>query len=94
MKEFRAGKHIPRKIASLFEMPDDIVYDLPKVNLIGDVQMYIENHRGIIEYGQETIRISVSIGEIEINGEMLCIRNITREEIHLDGVIKSVSYNR
>jgi sporulation protein YqfC len=68
--------------------------DLPKITLIGNLQLYIENHRGIIEYRPEDIRISVSTGELEVIGRELVIRNISREEIYLDGVIQALRFNQ
>jgi len=90
----KQGRHVQQKLASVLDIPGDIVMDLPKMTIIGNIQLYIENHRGIIEYSSDTIRISVSFGEIEITGENLTIRTITRDEIHLDGVITVVRCNR
>ncbi len=90
MEVNKYNKEVQQKIARLLDIPNDIVFDLPKITIIGNIQLYIENHRGIIEYTPESVRLSVSFGELEISGEMLTIRNITREEIHLDGLIRSV----
>lgn len=90
----RYGRDIQQKISRLLEIPDDIVFDLPKITLIGDVQLYIENHRGIIEYSPRSVRIAVTLGELEIMGESLIIRNISKEEIYLDGRIHSFRFNR
>ena len=88
------SKNIQQKIAHYLDIPQEIILDLPKITLIGDIQLYIENHRGIIEYTSERVRISVALGELEISGEKLIIRNITREEIYLDGHIKSIKFDR
>ncbi|MBZ4653761.1 MAG: sporulation protein YqfC [Bacillota bacterium] len=88
------SKNVQQKIAHYLDIPKEIILDLPKITLIGDIQLYIENHRGIIEYTSEKIRIAIAIGELEIGGEKLVIRNITREEMYLDGHIKSVQFNR
>ena len=88
------NKQIQEKLVRVFELPDDVVYDLPKITLIGDIQFYIENHRGIIEYSPTLVRIAVSIGEVEVSGEMLAIRTITRDELYLDGRIQAIRYLR
>lgn len=82
------------QIAGFLEIPSDILYDLPKITVIGNLQLYIENHRGVIAYNPESIRIAVSAGEVEILGRELVIRNITREEIHLDGLISGLRYHQ
>ncbi len=88
------SKNVQQKIAHYLDIPKEIILDLPKITLIGDIQLYIENHRGIIEYSSKKVRISVAIGELEIGGEQLVIRHITREEMYLDGRIKSIQLNR
>jgi len=82
------------KITGFLELPKEIVYNLPKVTLIGNLQVLIENHRGIIEYSTGKIRISVNAGEIEVNGRDLAICNISRDEICLDGDISELKYHR
>lgn len=82
------------KLTAFLDLPKEIVYDLPKITLIGNLQALVENHRGIIEYGTEKIRISVNAGELEVTGKNLSIRNITRDEIYLDGDIALIKYHR
>lgn len=86
--------NLEQKFAKILDIPNDVVFDLPKITLIGNVQMYIENHKGIIEYLPSVIKVAVNTGEVEVTGEDLTVRNISREEIHLDGLIISINYNR
>lgn len=83
-----------KKITHFLELPKEIVYNLPKVTLIGNLQLVIENHGGIIEYSTGKIRVSVNSGEIEITGNDLAICNISRDEICLDGDISELKYRR
>lgn len=94
MESKKHKKMLQDNIAGLFEIPTDVMFDLPKITLIGNVQLYIENHRGIIEYRPEAIRISVNTGEVEVIGKELIIRTISSEEIYLDGLIQAVKYNQ
>lgn len=88
------SREIQEKLLRALELPDDVVLDLPKVTVIGDIQIYLENHRGIIAYSPTVVRIAVSIGEIQIDGEGLFIRTINRDEIYLEGRIYAVRYQR
>jgi len=88
------SRRIQEQLVRVLELPDDVVYDLPKITLIGDIQFYIENHRGIIEYSPTVVRISVSIGEVEVRGELLTIRTMTRDELYLAERIQAVIYQR
>lgn len=46
------------KTAELFDLPADALAGLPKVELVGDRELRIENHRGILAYGTEEIHVS------------------------------------
>ncbi len=90
----KAGKKKWRKnLADLFEMPQEIVLDLPRLTVVGNLQCYLENHRGIIEYTDERVRVSVNGGEIIVSGQSLVIRYLENEEIAIDGTILSITYD-
>ena len=78
-------------MANYLELPKDLLMNLSRITLIGDIQLHIENHRGIIEYTKEKIRISISMGELVIVGEDLVLRNIFPDEIAVEGKIKALN---
>lgn len=77
-------------LSEALELPKDIVMDLPKVVLIGNIQLNISNHKGIIEYTQNIIRINSSIGIFKIEGENLELKTILLEEIVIIGNIEKI----
>ncbi len=81
-----------RLMTDVLELPKDLVLDLPRVTLIGNVQITLENHRGVILYTDSNVRVAVARGEIVIAGEKLTLRSILHDEIIVDGTINSVSY--
>jgi sporulation protein YqfC len=85
---------VQQSFASLLDIPRDVMMDMPKITIIGDLQVFIENHRGIVEYGPTRVRVGVKAGEVEITGEDLVLRNIYPVEIVLDGREETVRWNR
>jgi len=79
-------------VADFFELPHEVLLDLPRVTLVGNVQLYIENYRGVISYDENQVRLSVNNGEIIIRGEQLQIKNLLEEELLIKGVIGSLTY--
>ncbi|NLK43294.1 MAG: sporulation protein YqfC [Tissierellia bacterium] len=77
-------------ISEAFELPRDIIMDLPKLTVIGDKEASLLNHKGIIEYTQETIRVNTKSGVFKITGEDLEIKTILSEEIIITGRIKKI----
>jgi sporulation protein YqfC len=87
-------RRIQQQFANFLDIPKDIMMDLPKVVMVGDVQVFIENHRGIIVYTSTQVRVNTSIGELEVNGLDLTLRNILPDEIAVEGRVTSVAYRR
>ena len=56
------------------------------------MQLYIENHRGVISYNENEVRLSVNKGEVIIRGEGLQIENLLEEELLIKGMLESLSY--
>ena len=79
-------------LAEFFELPKDIMLDLPRLVLIGNRQLILENHRGIIEYSDEKVRIAVSNGEVMVKGSKLQIRGLFTDELSIEGCIETVEY--
>ena len=77
-------------ITDALELPLDVALDLPKIIVVGDVKVNITNHRGIIEYTNDLIRINSKIGMIKIIGDSLEIKNVLMEEITINGSIKKI----
>lgn len=83
---------IKETISNALELPKDIVLDVAKVTLIGTDTITIENHRGIIEYNEDQIRINTGSGILTINGSKLSIKAILQEEITITGEVFCISY--
>lgn len=85
-------KQFQHQVANFLDIPRDLMMDLPKVVLIGDVQVSIENHRGILVYTPETVRVDTTLGELEVTGFDLSLKNILPDEILVEGKIKTVAF--
>jgi len=82
--------YVKKGISDLLELPRDIVLDLPKITMVGNLQLYIENHKGIIEYSTGIIRVNTRAGMLVITGNKLVIKAILIEEITITGEIEQV----
>ena len=79
-------------VADLLEIPRDLVLDLPKLTVIGRTEIHIENHRGIIEYSLNRIRVNLSRGYLELEGADFEIKALLPDEMHIIGEIRSIRY--
>jgi len=83
---------IKTNFSEILELPKDIILDLPKITLVGNLQLYIENHKGIVEYGSLRIRINTNAGILRILGKNMVIKTIVTEEIIIVGEIESIEF--
>ena len=77
-------------VAELFDLPGDVVAGLPRLEMIGNQQLYLENHLGILGYGQEQIDINTEFGVVRIKGERLTLLAMTAGEVRVGGRVSSV----
>ncbi|WP_432664589.1 sporulation protein YqfC [Wukongibacter baidiensis] len=93
MKEGRM-ENLKANISEALEIPKDILLDLPKVTFIGNLQVNIENHKGIVEYSNDNVRIKIKDGILKVSGMDLVIKTIVTEEIIISGKIASIDFFR
>ncbi|HHW49691.1 MAG TPA: sporulation protein YqfC [Clostridiaceae bacterium] len=89
-EEPKAG--IREKLAEMLELPKEIVMNIPKMTMIGNKDLIIENYKGIIEYESNRIRINTGAGIIKITGDLMTIKEITSEDILVSGNISSLEF--
>ena len=83
-------ENVKYNISEALELPIDIMMDLPKLTVIGNVEAKLLNHKGIIEYTTDTIRINTKSGVFKIIGKDLEIKTILSEEITVVGLIENI----
>lgn len=74
------------------ELPKDVIFDLPRITMIGSYQIYIENHRGVIQFTDQFLHLRLSKGELRLVGKQLVIRTILPEEVLVEGIINEIHY--
>lgn len=78
------------KAALLFSLPVDAVAGVPLVELRGDGQLRVENHRGILAYAPTEIHISGGKMALRVRGAGLELRVMNARELLITGHILSV----
>lgn len=80
------------KIAEKLNIPEDIAEGLPIVTITGKHEIYIENYKGIIEYGPCCVRIQTKNCRINVSGKNLEIVYYTNVDMKISGKIETVCY--
>ena len=64
----------------------------PRVEIIGNSRVVVENHRGIQEYDDGVLRVKCSGCEVRITGDGLTLTAMSLDELAVTGTIVSVEY--
>ena len=72
-------------IADTMALPKDVVMDLPRVSLCGDKEIFIENHKGILEYSSDVLSIKMNDGILSIYGTNIRILEMQSDRLVING---------
>ena len=78
------------RTAEMFDLPADGIAGVPRLELVGDGELRVENHKGILAYGREEIHVSGGIYLIKISGQDLELRAMTGIELLITGKIAQI----
>lgn len=91
MEEKVRRRGFAEKMAQIFDLPADAVAGLPLIELCGDKQLRVENHRGILAYDPREIHIGGGKVAIRVKGLELELKVMNAGELLITGQIFSVS---
>ncbi|QWU14990.1 sporulation protein YqfC [Paenibacillus sophorae] len=88
----RIGRSLRGWTNGMLDLPQDLLSDMPRITLIGNKEMVIENHRGVLNFSPGQLTLALSKGSLEIAGEGLVITSILGRELAVEGVIGEIRY--
>ncbi|MGM7635609.1 sporulation protein YqfC [Bacillus sp. FJAT-52991] len=86
------GQQMKNWLANSMNLPEDVMMDLPRITIIGQLHIYIENHRGLLAFSDKEVRLLLTKGQLLIQGHSFTIKTILPEEILLEGKIVKLMY--
>ena len=81
-----------REAAEQLDLPDGFLSGQPLLTLDGDLQLMVERHLGITEYGQERICIAAKAYTIQVQGMRMHLTAMDKDSIRIRGHITGVTY--
>jgi len=91
-KEEKKKPRLKEKMTEVLELPKEVVLNVPKLTMIGGDSLVIENYKGVTEYESDKIRVNTGTGTIKVTGEMLSIKEITSEDIVINGKVRMLEF--
>ena len=91
-KKAEPKKSLKQKMTEMLELPKEVVLNIPKLTMLGNSDLMIQNYKGVFEYEENRIKINTGAGIIKIAGQSLSIKEITSEDIMVIGKIESLEF--
>lgn len=79
-------------MSSKMDLPPDVLLELPRITMLGQLHIYIENHKGLLVYSDNELRLLMKKGQLLIKGKDFVLKTMLPEEILLEGVIEHVYF--
>ena len=92
MEKKREQGGILEGVAELFDLPADVVAGLPRLELVGNRQMYLEHHTGLLAYSDTRIDANTPFGVLRVRGQRLTLVAMTGEELRIGGKIDGLEW--
>lgn len=82
------------KTSDIFGMPGDLAAGVFRITSTGGRKVMIENHRGILEYGDKTIKVNCGRTIVRIEGNELQVKSISASDMLITGEIEQICFER
>ena len=86
------GYRFKRWVTAAMDLAQDIMMDLPRITMVGQIHIYIENHKGLLAFSDQELRLLLKNGQLLIKGQDFVLKTILPEEILLEGKINQVVF--
>ena len=81
-----------RQIILEQKLPAEAVLKETLMTMVGCAELWLENYKGLVEYGEGIILIQSSNAFIRVEGERLKISHYMEEHMMICGNIRSITY--
>ncbi|MEW9675804.1 sporulation protein YqfC [Lentibacillus sp. L22] len=85
-------KKITPWLTNHLALPSDVILELPRITMIGQIHVYIENHQGLAVYSENELKLKTNKGYIQILGSSFVLKMMLPEEILVEGTIEEVKF--
>ena len=81
-----------RTVIDVLELPKDILFGIPYLTFHGNLELIVENHRGLINYDDKQISILAKDNSILIKGSGMAITEYSKDTIVIQGHLDEVQF--
>ena len=87
MEKRREQGGVLGSVAELFDLPADVVAGLPRLELVGNRELYLEGHTGLLRYSDTGIDANTGFGVLRGSGQRLTLLAMTGADLRIGGLL-------
>ena len=72
-------------VSGSFEIPAEVAFDLPRIMILGDGSIFVENYLALAEYKRDSVKLVTKLGLLEFSGDGFEISMMKQNNIALKG---------
>lgn len=77
-----------------FDLPPDVVNEVPRIEWIGNMRVRVENYDRVAELTGNKIVLHTSVGLLDVIGQRLWVKVIYQEVVIIEGEINYVGFRK
>ena len=85
-------RQLMRRMLRALDLPEEADAGVLKVTMLGKSDLLIENHRGILQYQGELVRLMTPEGVVRITGKGLILSEFGGERVYIRGMLTGWGY--
>jgi|GEM_PF-1415324 len=82
-----------RDIAAALDIPINALTDDPRIEVFGMSEVIVENHRGVLRYEEDNIKVNCGSMIVTIEGSDLFMKAMDAANLAISGVIRIIGYD-
>ena len=90
MERQKRDATLAERAVEYFDLPGQAVVGMNRITVTGGRKVQIENHKGIVEYGDQAIQIDGGKQLITVTGSRLSLKSMSNYELVIAGAIEKV----
>ena len=81
-----------RALLSVLDLPVETEPTVPKLTMVGRSDLLVENHKGVLQYTPDSIRLMTHEGVLNISGQELELLELAAGRAYVRGKIAGAQY--
>jgi len=92
LKEKAKGGKLLNRAAERFDLPGEVLSNLPRVTIVGCGRVVVENHKGLLDYSENAIIVNGGRVTVHILGDKLELRAMNALELLVTGTVFNIEF--